>query len=306
MGTSPLQPRWQSGLLQPKPPQSHAWPTATCPREAPRWPGALGWLWGTEPGSRTGAPDHFSNSRFRFSFESGCVRVRPIFIPSSDSEPGFQFLLSHCTEGEGLYSPLGLRCVLPHHQKHPHRVISHCHSFGKVGHSSRCPRHTPLALPRAPGAPSWLSRRCHSHFHPETGSFCPRRVARRHARSLSALPESPGCQSRVTSFPAWLPAARGSAVSSPGRAARDGDVQSICSFPVFIHVGWKNVFMRRVAVALCHGPFGWALFPPADELDLSMCCAVLAWQEIWCFLLVSSLGEEGVIPPALVPSLSQG
>lgn len=38
----------------------------------------------------------------------------------------------------------------------------------------------------------------------------------------------------------------------------------------FIHVGWKNVFMRRVAVALCHGPSVWALFSPADELNLSI------------------------------------
>lgn len=29
----------------------------------------------------------------------------------------------------------------------------------------------------------------------------------------------------------------------------------------FIHVGWKNVFMRRVAVALCHGPLV-GLFSP--------------------------------------------
>lgn len=147
---APMRSGWQSG--QPRPPQSHAWSPATCPREAPRWRGARWWLWGTEPGSRTGAPDHFSNSRFRFSFASGCVRVRPIFIPSSDSEPGFRFLLSHCTEGEGLYSPLGLRCLLPHPQIHPHCAISCCHSFGKVGHSSWCPHHALLALPPAPAS----------------------------------------------------------------------------------------------------------------------------------------------------------
>lgn len=96
---------------------SHVSPRGTAVARGARW-----WLWGTEPGSWTGAPDHFSNSRFRFSFASGCVRVRPIFIPSSDSEPGFRFLLSHCTEGEGLYPPLGLRCLLPHPQIHPHRA----------------------------------------------------------------------------------------------------------------------------------------------------------------------------------------
>lgn len=126
---------------------SHVSPRGTAVAREARW-----WLWGTEPGSWTGAPDHFSNSRFRFSFASGCVRVRPIFIPSSDSEPGFRFLLSHCTEGVGLYPPLGLRCLLPHPQLHPHRAISCCHSFVKVGHSSRCHHHTPLALPPAPAS----------------------------------------------------------------------------------------------------------------------------------------------------------
>lgn len=97
---------WQSGLLQPKPPPPRAWSPATCPREAPRWRGARRCLgrshpWGTEPRSRAGAPDHFSNSQFQFSFESGCVRVRPILIPGYDSKPGFRFLLPHCTVGGG-------------------------------------------------------------------------------------------------------------------------------------------------------------------------------------------------------------
>jgi len=119
---------WRSGLLQPKPPPPHAWSPATCPQEAPRWRGArrcLGrlCLWGTEPGSRTGAPDHFSNSQFRFSFESGCVRVRPILIPSDDLKPGFQFLLSHCTVGGGRARgaaafPAGGRGVCCHVTKH--------------------------------------------------------------------------------------------------------------------------------------------------------------------------------------------
>lgn len=146
---APMRSGWQSGLLQPEPPRSHAWSPATCPREAPRWRGALWWLWGTEPGSRTGAPDHFSNSRFRFSFASGCVRVRPIFIPSSDSEPGFRFLLWRCTEGEGLCPPLGTGCLVPHPQVHPHRVTSCCPSFGRLGHSSRCPHR---ALPPSPAS----------------------------------------------------------------------------------------------------------------------------------------------------------
>lgn len=218
---APMRSGWQSGLLQPKPPQSHARSPATCPREAPRWRGARWWLWGTEPGSRTGAPDHFSNSRFRFSFESGCVRVRPIFIPSSDSEPGFRFLLSHCTEGEGLYSPLGLRCLLPHHQI----TSPPCHfmlPFLQEGWaqplvSPPCPSGITTCTsehlcgnPGHPGAATHISTLKQEVFDQDwLPQWC--------ARSLSAVRERPGCQSRVTSFPAWLPAARGCAVSSPSR-----------------------------------------------------------------------------------------
>lgn len=191
---SPMRSGWQSGLLQPKPPQSHAWSPATCPREAPRWRGARWWLWGTEPGSRTGAPDHFSNSRFRFSFESGCVRVRPIFIPSSDSEPGFRFLLSHCTEGEGLYSPLGLRCLLPHHQIHPLRAISCCHSFGKVGHSPWCLHHALPALAMC------TSQRLHCHPS-DPLAFPPRNRKFLTKAGCSAACKVPLCCSRET----WVP-----------------------------------------------------------------------------------------------------
>lgn len=182
---------WRSGLLQSKPPLPHAWCPATRPREAPRWRGAqrcLGCshLWGTEPGSRTGAPDHFSNSQFQFSFESGCVYVRPILIPSDDLKPGFQFLLSHCTVGGGrahgaavFPTRAGVSAATSLNTSTRCYIVLD-HSFGKAGRSSRHPHCAPLRQrgiarkylrghPRLP----WASQRCrgHSRFHSETGSF---------------------------------------------------------------------------------------------------------------------------------------
>lgn len=146
---------WRWGLLQPKPPPPHAWSPATCPREAPWWRGArrcLGRsrLWGTEPRSWTGAPDHFSNSQFQFSFESGCVRVRPILIPGDDLKPGFRFLLSHCTVGGGracgaavFPAGAGVSAATSPNTSTPCRFVLD-RSFGKGGHGSRCPHRAPL------------------------------------------------------------------------------------------------------------------------------------------------------------------
>lgn len=75
----------------------------------------------------------------------------------------------------------------------------------------------------------------------------------------------------------------------------------------FIHVGWKNVFMRRVAVALCHGPSAWALFSPADELNLSIGLCWLGRKSGVSYLfLLQGRKERTHLPLSPAPAPVQG
>lgn len=81
-----------------------------------------------------------------------------------------------------------------------------------------------------------------------------------------------GCHCWVTPFPAPQP---GSRQAAPGLWHGPGaHVMGMCGAFArclfFIHVGWKNVFMRQVAVALCHGPSVGLFAPLADELNWSI------------------------------------
>lgn len=92
----------------------------------------------------------------------------------------------------------------------------------------------------------------------------------------SVFERGPGCQSQVTSFPASQRLGCPVASSSSSRAARDGDVQSICSFPVFHSCGLEKCVHETSCCGIMSWVCAWALFSSADELNLSMCCAGLA------------------------------
>lgn len=217
-----------------------------------------------------GAPDHFSNSQFQFSFASGCLRVRSILIGSDDSRPGFRFLLFHCSGwGEGhtgrLCSSPGLGCLC-HITKHIDAASLCTGPFLRKGRAWLLP-----SLPRftlAAGSPQ-VSHRCLAG-HPR----CPG-----HPRAATDIPEllwaltfplrsrkllaRAGCSvahplhhSRETWVPvtghffpsiseAGLPHSRASLAAGNPRAGLH--VMGLCRVFApslfFIHVGWKNVFM---------------------------------------------------------------
>lgn len=71
------------------------------------------------------------------------------------------------------------------------------------------------------------------------------------------------------------------------RAARDGAVQSVCSFPVFHSCGLEKCVHELSCCGIMSWAFGWALFSPGDELNSStgLCCAGLAGNLLFptCF-----------------------
>lgn len=177
-------------------------------------------------------------------------------------------------------------CLLPHCQIHRHGVIFVLHhSFGKGGHGSWRPHRAQLRQqgitmgagerlrghPRCPGHPG-AAVGIHvstpkQEVSDKSGLLCgtqgpappfERDLGASHRSLLSQhlggwaapRPGQPGCRQP----------------GAPPRPPRAGlHVTGMCrAFApslFFIHVGWKNVFMRRVAVALCHGPSA-GLFSP--------------------------------------------
>lgn len=165
------------------------------------------------------------------------------------------------SEGEGLYPPLGRGCLLPHH-----RYITTV-SF-----------RTPIPPGRSGTDPGVLTTLCWHHHERLHGHPAYPGAATRVSTPKQEVSDQSGLlggtQGPSPPLERDLGASHGSLLSQPGcrqpgalpRPPRAGlHVTGMCGAFApslfFIHVGWKNVFMRRVAVALCHGPLV-GLFSP--------------------------------------------